>query len=83
MSGQREDDASVDTELTDPNVYPPGWNAQRVKGVIEYYDSQTEAEELEELETCWAEEDKPRPLIYPQPRLEYKRFTRSKREQHG
>jgi hypothetical protein len=24
--------------VKDPNVYPPGWNAQRVAAVIKYYD---------------------------------------------
>lgn len=28
--------------MTDPNVYPPGWDASRVQKVINYYDSMTD-----------------------------------------
>ena len=35
--------------MNDPNVYPPGWDAERVRKVIDYYDSLTDEE--------WAAED--------------------------
>jgi hypothetical protein len=28
----------------DPNIYPPGWNRERVQEVIDYYDKQIEEE---------------------------------------
>jgi hypothetical protein len=34
----------------DPNVYPPGWNYERVKAIADFYDSQTEIEMLQEIE---------------------------------
>ena len=35
--------------MNDPNVYPPGWDAERVRKVINYYDSLSDEE--------WAAED--------------------------
>ena len=32
--------------------YPPGWNAKRVKDVIEHYENQTEDEEDAEIEAA-------------------------------
>lgn len=43
--------------MTDPNVYPPGLDAERVKSIIEYYESQTADEAIAEMEAAWAEED--------------------------
>jgi len=34
----------------DPNKYPPGMNAQRVRAIIDHYDNQTEEEALAEDE---------------------------------
>jgi len=34
------------------NKYPRGWNAAQIRKVIEYYDSQTEAEEAAEIEAA-------------------------------
>jgi len=34
----------------DPNTYPPGLNAQRVREIIDHYDNQTEEEALAEHE---------------------------------
>lgn len=31
------------------DVFPPGWDEKRVRAVIDYYDSQSEDEELEEI----------------------------------
>lgn len=33
----------------DTNKYPPGWNAQRVRQVIDYYDHQLDEEAAEEI----------------------------------
>jgi hypothetical protein len=33
----------------DPNVYPPGLNAAKVKRIIDYYDRQTAEEAAEEI----------------------------------
>ena len=43
--------------MTDPNVYPQGLDAERVKNIIEYYDAQTDDEALAELKAHWAIED--------------------------
>jgi hypothetical protein len=32
--------------------YPPGWDAKRVKEVIDHYESQTEEEEYAEIEAA-------------------------------
>lgn len=34
----------------DPNLYPPGWDAAKVKAVIAHYDNQTEDEAVAEDE---------------------------------
>ena len=36
--------------MNDPNVYPPGWNRERVQQVIEYYEQQTDEEAAAEHE---------------------------------
>jgi hypothetical protein len=36
--------------MTEKQDYPPGWDEQRVKEVLEHYDSQTEDEEFAEIE---------------------------------
>ncbi len=36
---------------------PEGWTQERLAAVIDYYDNQTEDEELAELESAWAAED--------------------------
>jgi hypothetical protein len=40
----------------DPNVYPPGWNYERVKAIADFYDSQKDEDVLKELETAIAAE---------------------------
>lgn len=37
----------------DPNVYPPGWDAAKVKAVIDHYDNQTEDEAIAEDEAAF------------------------------
>jgi hypothetical protein len=36
----------------DPNVYPPGLNAAKVKRIIAYYDRQTDEEAAREIATA-------------------------------
>ena len=36
----------------DPNVYPPGLNAAKVKRIIDYYDRQTDEEAAREIATA-------------------------------
>jgi len=36
--------------------FPPGWNADRIKQVIAYYENQTEEEQLAEHEAALAEQ---------------------------
>ncbi len=49
--------------MKDPNEYPPGWDQKRVRAVIEYYDSQTEEEELAEYEAALEDETRTVMLI--------------------
>jgi hypothetical protein len=37
----------------DPNRYPPGWDAGRVKRLIDYYDRQTEEEAIAEADAAY------------------------------
>jgi hypothetical protein len=37
----------------DPNVYPKGWNRQRVQAVIAHYENQTEDEAMAEDEAAF------------------------------
>ena len=39
--------------MKDPNVYPPGWDANKVREIIEYYDSLTEAEWIAQDEAAY------------------------------
>lgn len=41
----------------DPNVYPPGLNAAKVKKIIEYYDKLNEDEIIEEFERACERHD--------------------------
>lgn len=36
----------------DPNVYPPGLNAKKVRQIIEYYENQTDEEAAIEIATA-------------------------------
>lgn len=36
--------------MKDPNVYPPGWDAQRVQEVIDYYDAMTDDDLAAEID---------------------------------
>jgi hypothetical protein len=40
--------------MPNKNKYPRGWNEGRIRKVIDYYDSQTEAEEAGEIESALA-----------------------------
>lgn len=45
------------------NEFPPGWDEERVRDIIEYYDSQTEEEELAEYEAAFEDETRTVMLI--------------------
>ena len=36
----------------DPNKYPKGWNAAKIRKVIEYYDNQSDEEGAKEIEAA-------------------------------
>ena len=38
----------------DPNKYPPGWDAKKVKKVLDFYDNMTEDEEVKEDERIFS-----------------------------
>lgn len=38
----------------DPNKYPKGWNAAKVRAIIDHYDNQTEEEAIAEDDAAWA-----------------------------
>jgi hypothetical protein len=38
------------TMMKDPNQYPGGWNAAKVRRIIRYYENQTEEEAAAEIE---------------------------------
>lgn len=40
----------------DPNKYPPGWNARRVRAVAEHYDNQSHKEAIAEDEAAFRKE---------------------------
>ena len=42
--------------MTNSTDFPPGWDEERVRRVIEYYESQTEDEAIAEMEAAF--EDK-------------------------
>ena len=39
--------------MKDPNKYPPGWNLERVRRVIQHYESQTDEEAVAEDEAAF------------------------------
>lgn len=39
-----------------PNKFPPGWNEERVREVVEHYESQTELEAVAEDEAAFEAE---------------------------
>ncbi len=39
------------------NSFPPGWDAERVRRVLEHYETQSEEEEIAEDEGTWEEPD--------------------------
>ena len=41
------------------NIFPPGWDEDRVRRVLEHYESQTEDEMLEEFEADIEPENPP------------------------
>jgi len=41
---------------TDRNRYPPGWDAQRVRKLIEEFEQQTEEEAVAEDESAWQDQ---------------------------
>jgi hypothetical protein len=43
--------------MSDPNVYPKGWDRERVEALIRYYDSLTEDDWIREEEIDWSSED--------------------------
>ena len=43
--------------MKDPNVYPPGWDAQRVQEVIDYYDAMSDDDLAAEIDAADAAPD--------------------------
>ena len=43
--------------MKDPNVYPPGWNAQRVREVIDYYDAMSDDDLAAEIDASDGDAD--------------------------
>lgn len=41
--------------MKDTNVYPPGWDAQRVQEVIDYYDAMSDDDLAAEIDTADAD----------------------------
>ncbi len=39
--------------MKDPNQYPPGWNLERVRRLIQHYESQTDEEAIAEDEAAF------------------------------
>ena len=39
--------------MKDPNQYPPGWNLERVRRLIQHYESQTDEEAIAEDEAAY------------------------------
>ena len=50
--------------MSDPNIYPPGWNRERVQEVIDHYERQTDEEAAAEHETS-AEDGKVTMMAIP------------------
>jgi hypothetical protein len=34
----------------DPNIYPPGWNHERVRAIIDYYDARQDVDLFKDVE---------------------------------
>ncbi len=43
--------------MKDPNKYPSGWDAHRVKKLLQYYENQSDDEAVEEDETAFSSSD--------------------------
>ena len=39
--------------MKDPNMYPPGWDSERVHRLIQHYESQTDEEAIAEDEAAF------------------------------
>ncbi len=39
--------------MKDPNKYPPGWDSERVRRLIQHYESQTDEEAIAEDEAAF------------------------------
>jgi hypothetical protein len=52
----RKNGSSRRKRAKDPNVYPPGWNYQRVQKIIKYYDGLKDQPLLPELRMSNAKE---------------------------
>ena len=39
--------------MKDPNRYPPGWDSERVRRLIQHYDAQTDEEAIAEDEAAF------------------------------
>ena len=50
--------------MSDPNIYPPGWNREKVQQVIDYYEQQTDEEAAAEHEMA-TEADKVTMMAIP------------------
>jgi hypothetical protein len=42
-------------QMKDPNKYPPGWNARRVRALAEHYENQSHKEAIAEDEAAFNE----------------------------
>ena len=43
--------------MTNHNIFPPGWDEERVNRVLKYYDSQSEDEALAEINAAFDNAD--------------------------
>ena len=41
------------------NIFPPGWDEQRVRRILDYYESPSEDDVLEELMSAFEQEEPP------------------------
>ena len=39
--------------MKDPNTYPPGWDGDRVRRLLDYYERQTEEDAAVEDDAAW------------------------------
>ena len=44
--------------MKDPNKYPPGWDLERVRRIIQHYESQTDEEAVAEDEAAFEDPTK-------------------------